>query len=112
MQDGAGVAREGLLSVAIAAQRVGVPAAEAPPVSEAEQAPVLDCTLLDARLSGWFLEETDELLAGFQVQAEHDMLDVGCGDGTFVRFCANRGAAVTFVDIDPDKISEAVRGAL
>lgn len=83
------------------------PAAEAPPVSEAEQAPVLDCTLLDARLSGWFLEETDELLAGFQVQAEHDVLDVGCGDGTFVRFCANRGAAVTFVDIDPDKISEA-----
>lgn len=65
-----------------------------------------DFTLLDARLSGWFLEETGELLAGFPVLPEDHVLDVGCGDGSFIRFCANRGAEVTFVDIDAEKVRE------
>src|SRR5690606_5983008 len=71
-----------------------------------EQAPLIDNTLLDARLSGWFLEETNELLEGFKISPEDHVLDVGCGDGTFVRFCANRGAEVTFADIDAGKIKE------
>lgn len=68
-------------------------------------APVLDITMQDALLTGWF-QENGELFHGFPVQLEDSVLDVGCGDGGFITYCANRGAEVTFVDIDPGKIIE------
>ncbi|MGV8495600.1 class I SAM-dependent methyltransferase, partial [Pseudomonas aeruginosa] len=48
--------------------------------------------LRDAVLSGWFNQETDELFSGFPISAEDTVLDVGCGDGGNVHFCAMRGA--------------------
>lgn len=57
--------------------------------------------LLDARQSGWFLKDSDELFKGFPVSASDKVLDVGCGQGVATLFCAERGAAVTYVDIDP-----------
>lgn len=80
------------------------PADDVARVSE-DTAPVLDVTMQDAQLSGW-LQESGELFSGFLVQAEDRVVDVGCGDGGFISHCANRGADVTFVDIDPDKIRE------
>lgn len=78
------------------------------PVPDAvDAAPATDFTLRDAYLSGWFHKETGELFSGFTVAAEDHVLDVGCGDGNFVHFCANQGAEVTFVDVDADKIREA-----
>lgn len=68
-----------------------------------------ELTFEDARLSGWMLEETGELLTGFQVREQDHVLDVGCGDGNFIHFCANRGAEVTFVDIDADKVNQVTQ---
>lgn len=66
--------------------------------------PTPDPTLKDAYLSGWFQHDTRELVKGFSIDPEHTVLDIGCGDGTFIQFCANQGASVIFADIDADKI--------
>lgn len=62
--------------------------------------------LLDARQSGWFLKDTDELFRGFAISSEDSVLDVGCGGGVATLFCAERGAHVTYVDIDPDVVAK------
>jgi SAM-dependent methyltransferase len=61
--------------------------------------------LLDAKQSGWFLQDTSELFAGFAISEQDDVLDVGCGDGPTTLFCANRGAHVTFTDIDSESVA-------
>lgn len=61
-------------------------------------------TLLDTYLSGWFHHESGELFEGFPINAEDAVLDIGCGDGPFALFCANRGAEVIFADIDKQKV--------
>lgn len=74
---------------------------------EREPAPVAhDFTFDDARLSGWFSHETGELLKGFPIRAEDSVLDVGCGDGSFINFCAQFGPEITFADIDAEKIRQ------
>lgn len=64
-----------------------------------------DPTLHDAYLSGWFQQNTGELMKGFPINSEDTVLDVGCGDGPFIHFCASRGAEVIFVDIDAQKVA-------
>lgn len=66
-------------------------------------------TLKDTYLSGWFHQETDELFEGFPISAQDSVLDIGCGDGPFVQFCAQRGAEVIFADIDADKVAGVER---
>jgi SAM-dependent methyltransferase len=80
-----------------------------PPRSAPSNAPAHDPTLVDAHLSGWFNRETGELFRGFVVDADDSVLDIGCGDGTFVRFCAESGAEVIFADIDAEKIAGVER---
>ena len=58
----------------------------------------------DTALSGWFNEGTGELFRGFPVHRDDTVLDVGCGDAPFTRFCAMRGAEVLFADIDEAKV--------
>ncbi len=62
--------------------------------------------VLDAIESGWFRTESGELFEGFPIHAEDHVLDVGCGDGPYIDFCAHRGAEVTFADIDAEKVSQ------
>jgi 2-polyprenyl-3-methyl-5-hydroxy-6-metoxy-1,4-benzoquinol methylase len=62
-------------------------------------------TLMDAHLSGWFRHESGELFEGFPIDSEDTVLDIGCGDGPFAQFCAERGAEVIVADIDADKIA-------
>jgi 2-polyprenyl-3-methyl-5-hydroxy-6-metoxy-1,4-benzoquinol methylase len=64
----------------------------AEPVAPASVDNVDLSTLADTSLSGWFRQETDELFEGFPIRAEDSVLDIGCGDGPFVQFCAQRGA--------------------
>jgi 2-polyprenyl-3-methyl-5-hydroxy-6-metoxy-1,4-benzoquinol methylase len=66
-----------------------------------------DVGLRDAKLSGWFQHESGELLAGFPIGREDVVLDVGCGDGQFARFAAERGADVIIADVDAGKIAAA-----
>jgi len=64
-----------------------------------------DPTALDTSLSGWFKEETGELIEGFKISPEDIVLDVGCGDSPFLHFCAMRGAEVIFADMDEQKVA-------
>jgi len=60
----------------------------------------------DDQLSGWFSQVSGELFGGFSINAEDAVLDIGCGDGAFVHFCADRGAEVIIADVDADKVYE------
>lgn len=79
---------------------------EASPAPSKNDLPTLgDPGLLEAKMSGWCLRETAELFKGFPITAEDTVLDVGCGDGNYIKFCASFGAEVIFADIDEQKIA-------
>ncbi|EXF91739.1 methyltransferase [Pseudomonas fluorescens HK44] len=61
--------------------------------------------LEDAMLSGWFNQQTHELFTGFDISPEDTVLDVGCGDGGNVHYCAMSGAKIIVADIDAVKIA-------
>lgn len=69
------------------------------------------CGLRDAVRRGWYNLETGELFKGFQVTEEDVVLDVGCGEGNAVLFCAKQGAHVVFSDVDAAKIGALIRKA-
>jgi len=62
------------------------------------------CGLLDAVRRGWYQLATGELFLGFKVTEDDIVLDVGCGEGNAVLFCAKQGAHVVFSDVDAAKI--------
>ncbi len=62
--------------------------------------------LVDAGLSGWYLNDSDEVFRGVHISADDVVVDVGCGDGGAVLFCAQRGAEVVAVDIDANVIAD------
>jgi 2-polyprenyl-3-methyl-5-hydroxy-6-metoxy-1,4-benzoquinol methylase len=62
------------------------------------------CGLLDAVRRGWYQLETGELFVGFKVTRDDIVLDVGCGEGNAILFCAKQGAHVVFSDVDATKI--------
>jgi ubiquinone/menaquinone biosynthesis C-methylase UbiE len=69
------------------------------------------CGLKDAVRRGWYRLETGELFAGFKVTKDDIVLDVGCGEGNAVLFCAKQGAHVVFSDVDAAKIKALTRKA-
>lgn len=60
--------------------------------------------LEDGVLSGWFLQDSDELVRGFHISADDHVLDFGCGSGESSVFCARRGAYISFADISQTKL--------
>lgn len=62
------------------------------------------CGLIDAVKRGWYRLETGELFPGFKVTRDDIVLDVGCGEGNAILFCAKQGAHVVFSDVDAIKI--------
>lgn len=59
---------------------------------------------VDCVKSGWYQSQTGELFSGFPINPEDDVLEIGCGAGGASFFCAKQGAAVTFVDVNPDTV--------
>jgi SAM-dependent methyltransferase len=58
----------------------------------------------DRQRSGWCNVETGELVTGVKIMPGMHVVDVGCGDGGYVKFCSERGADVTFIDIQESKV--------
>lgn len=68
--------------------------------------------LADSVQSGWFLQETDEVLRGFRIERDDIVLDIGCGNGGATMFAANRGAHIICSDVHPQKVDELVQRIL
>ena len=66
--------------------------------------------LVDAGLSGWYLTDTDEVFRGVHISSDDIVVDVGCGDGGAILFCAERGAEIIAVDIDSEVIAGIASG--
>ncbi|MEM8661354.1 MAG: class I SAM-dependent methyltransferase, partial [Pseudomonadota bacterium] len=60
--------------------------------------------LKDRSLEGWFNEDTGEVATGVTIRASDTVIDVGCGDGGVIRFCAAQGAEVIFIDRDKARL--------
>ncbi|PKN68977.1 MAG: SAM-dependent methyltransferase [Deltaproteobacteria bacterium HGW-Deltaproteobacteria-12] len=69
------------------------------------------CGLRDAVRRGWYNLETGELFAGFKVTRDDIVLDVGCGEGNAILFCAKQGAHLVFSDVDEAKIKALIAKA-
>jgi SAM-dependent methyltransferase len=63
--------------------------------------------LHDAQLGGWYNHETSELMTDFHIGPDDTVIDVGCGDGGALNFCAERGAYVILADIDEARVNQA-----
>ena len=63
--------------------------------------------LHDVMLGGWYNEEAGELAPGFAVSSEDVVIDVGCGDGGALNFCAKQGPHVILADIDAARVERA-----
>lgn len=78
---------------------------DAPPAGDVDRIDVGMFGLKDALLSGWF--DGDELFRGMPIGADDVVVDVGCGEGGNLAFCAARGAAVVGVDLDAQALATA-----
>ena len=87
------------------------PGKKSPQTASAQDADPRYCGLKDAVRRGWYRLETGELFPGFQVMREDIVLDVGCGEGNAVEFCARQGAHVVFCDVEKEKVETATRKA-
>lgn len=63
----------------------------------------------DTELSGWFLADENALFRGFPIHETDKVLDVGCGDSPFIRFCAERCNSVIYADINEEKVAATSR---
>ena len=61
----------------------------------------------DARLSGWYNHNTSELMTDFHVGPGDIVVDVGCGDGGALNFCAEKGAYVILAAQDAERVNRA-----
>lgn len=61
--------------------------------------------LQDAALSGWYTD--GELFRGMPIGPDDVVVDVGCGEGGNLIFCASQGAEVIGVDIDAETLAKA-----
>lgn len=82
-----------------------------PPIRSKEESRTLysNVGLHDATRSGWFNNTTRELFAGFDIDSQHTLVDVGCGAGGNLKFCAPLAKHVIGIDIDPEKIEIAAK---
>ena len=64
--------------------------------------------LKDSQMCGWFLNETNELFKGFSLGQDDTVVDIGCGEGAHLNFCAKRGSTLIAIDQDENVLNEAV----
>ena len=59
---------------------------------------------LNLEMSGWCDAGQRLLAPGVTVNSGMKVVDIGCGDGTYVAFCNRLGAEVTFIDVQEAKV--------
>jgi ubiquinone/menaquinone biosynthesis C-methylase UbiE len=64
-----------------------------------------DIGLREMMLDRWANGETGELVKGVKIHSTSTVIDVGCGDGSLIAFCARQGAEVIFVDLDEQRLA-------
>ncbi len=64
-----------------------------------------DTGLRDRLREGWFDIKNGELTRGLRVRSTDTVIDVSCGDGGIIGFCAGRGAEVIFLDTDEKRLA-------
>jgi 2-polyprenyl-3-methyl-5-hydroxy-6-metoxy-1,4-benzoquinol methylase len=74
-------------------------------MSQASRPTVSNVGLVDRMLEGWFNGKTGDLVKGVRVRATDTIIDVGCGDGGLIGFCAGQGAEVVFIDKDRQRLA-------
>lgn len=60
--------------------------------------------MADRQMGGWCNGQTGELVSGVIVKQGVQVVDIGCGDGGYAKFCSDQGADVTFVDMQENKV--------
>lgn len=63
-----------------------------------------DVGFRDAIRAGWYKNDTQELFDGFPINEKDTVIDVGCGFGNNLKFCAKYAAHTIGVDIDPSRV--------
>jgi SAM-dependent methyltransferase len=61
--------------------------------------------LVERVREGWFNGKTGELAPGVRIRSSHTVVDVGCGDGGLIGFCAGQSAEVIFIDRDSRRLA-------
>ena len=90
---------------------------EVPDSSFSNQSDRVDIGFVDSmndQLGGWFDSESGALFKDFVIGSGDYVLDVGCGNGRYLFFCAEQGAHVSWVDIEQHKVEsmkEALKGS-
>lgn len=82
------------------------PASVAPTIAVNPKADIdsFNVGLREACLEGWFDNDSRTIFPGIDVGTDDVVLDLGCGDGGIVSFCARAGADIIVADIDADKV--------
>ena len=61
--------------------------------------------LIERVREGWCSGRTGELAPGVRIRSSHTVVDVGCGDGGLIGFCAGQSAEVIFIDRDSHRLA-------
>lgn len=64
----------------------------------------IDVGMKDRKIMGWGNGDTGELVRKVFIKPGMKVVDIGCGDGGYIRFCSQMGADVTFVDLQEEKV--------
>lgn len=82
---------------------------ESLPTSAPEISPTFsrDVGFRDSLRKGWFNNETRELFPGLVINTSDTVLDVGCGPGAFLKFCAQYASHSIGVDISASCVKAA-----
>jgi 2-polyprenyl-3-methyl-5-hydroxy-6-metoxy-1,4-benzoquinol methylase len=74
-------------------------------MKEGKRPKATDVGLREWVLDGWLNSASGELTRGVRIRSTDTIIDVGCGDGGIIAFCARQGSEVIFIDRDEEKLA-------
>ena len=74
-------------------------------MSEEKKSTAVEVWMRERQSEGWFNRQTGELTRGVRIGPDDTVIDVGCGEGGFIGFCAGQGARVIFIDRDAARLA-------